>query len=87
MTKYKGKKQAHFLANVKMLPLDRVVRRHTTNATTIKPAIAPRSMPLSMLLSGVSLTPRHFRLDPSPCSLTLYLSYNNSFCSFTLLNP
>ena len=40
------------------------------------PATVPRPMPFYqyMLLNGVSLTPRHVRLNLLPCSLTLYLS-------------
>ena len=35
------------------------------------PATVPRTMPFFMLLSGVSLTSRHMRLNLSPCFLTL----------------
>ena len=38
------------------------------------PVIVPKPMPCFMLLSGVSLTPRHVRLNLSTYSLTLYLS-------------
>ena len=39
-----------------------------------------------MLLSGVSLTPRHVILNLSPFFLTLYLFYN-SFCPLPYLTP
>ena len=38
------------------------------------PTTVPRPTPFFMFLNGVSLTPRHVRLNLSPCSLTLYLS-------------
>ena len=79
---------------------DRVVQRFTSNVQNVSllppspslsqlvsglPVTVPRLPPSYMPLSGVSYTPRHVTLNPSPYFLILCLI--NTFCFFTIFNP